>query len=334
MAWMSVPNGTIGSVSDFGTTLLIVGSEALLVARRVEERVRAAKDSQPAAEIVDLSSADVAEGRFVEAVGGSLFASASIVVVRDISALPQEQFDLVVRTATAPGDDICLTLTHPGGVKGKGLLDRLGKAGVPRVSVEAYKINDLPRFVMDEAKRARIRLDVSVAHALVEAVGTDLAALSAAVTQLADDCPGSALTVETVNAYFAGRAEVSGFAIADAVMSGRPEHALRLLRWAFNTGTPIVLITAALASALRALGKYSGLREQRLAQPDMARAIGVPPWKLRDIESQSRGWTTAGLQRGIMAVALADAQVKGAATDPEYALERLVIALDQLRAKS
>jgi len=330
---MSVLDGTIGSVSEFGTTLLIAGSEALLVARRVEQRVRAAQDSQPDAEIVDLSPSEVAEGRFVEAVGGSLFASASIVVVRDITALPPEQLDLVVRTAQAPGESTCLTLTHPGGIKGKALLDRLSKAGVPRVAVEAVKISDLPRFVMDEARRVRVRLDITVANALVEAVGTDLSALSAAVAQLADDWPGSALTVETVNAYFAGRAEVSGFAIADAVMSGRPEHALRLLRWAFNIGTPIVLITSALASALRALGKYSGLRDQRLSQPDMARAIGVPPWKLRDIEHQSRGWTSAGLQRGIMAVALADAQVKGASTDPEYALERLVISLDQLRAK-
>ena len=330
---MSATDGTIGSVSDFGTTLLIVGSEALLVARRVEERVRAAQSSQPAAEVVDLSPADVAEGRFVEAIGGSLFASASIVVVRDITALPPEQTDLVVRTAAAPEASLCLTLTHPGGIKGKALLDRLGKSGVQRLSVEALKVSDLPRFVMEEARRARVRLDVTVANALVEAVGTDLAALSAAVSQLADDCGGSALTVEMVNAYFAGRAEVSGFAIADAVMSGRPEHALRLLRWAFNIGTPIVLITSALASALRALGKYSGLRDQRLSQPDMARAIGVPPWKLRDIEHQSRGWTSAGLQRGIMAVALADAQVKGASTDPEYALERLVISLDQLRAK-
>ena len=184
-------------VTDFGTTLLVVGSEAMLVGRRVEERVRSAREARPAAEIVDLSPADVAEGRFVEAVGGSLFASESIVVVRDISALPPEQMDLVVRTAQHPGEAVCLTLTHPGGVKGKALLDRLGKAGVPRVTVESVKVNDLPRFVMDEAKRARVRLDLPVATALVEAVGTDLAALSSAVTQLGDDWPGATLTVET-----------------------------------------------------------------------------------------------------------------------------------------
>jgi len=321
-------------MNEFGSALLIVGSESLLVGRRVDERVNAAKLAQPAAEVVDLDPASVAEGRFAEAVGGSLFAAASIVVVRDISGLPPEQVDLVVRTAAKPDDSLCLTMTHPGGVKGKATLDRLDKAGVPRLNVEAVKVADLPRFVMDEARRARIRIDLTVATALVEAVGTDLAALCGAVAQLADDWPGAEMTVDLVNAYFSGRAEVSGFVIADAVMWGRPEQALRLLRWAFNTNTAAVFITSALASAMRAVGKFIGLRDQRLSQADLARAVGVPPWKLRNIESQSRGWTSEGLQRGIVAVALADAQVKGASTDPEYALERLVITLDQLHGRT
>ena len=321
-------------MTEFGTTLLIVGSEPLLVGRRVDQRVDAAIQSQPTAEVIDLDPSDVADGRLAEAVGGSLFAAASIVVVRDISGVPAEQYDIMVRTAQQPEPSLCLTLTHPGGVKGKALLDRLDKAGVPKATVETVKVAELPRFVMDEAQRARVRMDLPVARSLVDAVGTDLSALSGAVAQLADDWPGAQLTVDLVNAYFSGRAEVSGFNIADAVMAGRPEQALRLLRWAFNTGTSPVYITAALASAVRSLGKFIGLRDQRMSQADLARAVGVPPWKLRDIETQARGWTVTGLQRGVAAVALADSQVKGAATDPEYALERLVLTLDQLRARS
>ena len=320
-------------MTEFGTSLLIVGSEPLLVGRWVDQRVAAAKQSQPTADVVDLEPADVADGRFAEAVGGSLFAAASIVVVRDLSAMPPEQWDIIVRTAQQPDQSLCLTLTHPGGVKGKALLDRLDKAGVPRTTVEAVKVADMPRFVMDEAKRAHLRMELAVARSLVDAVGTNLSALSGAVAQLADDWPGTQLTVDLVNAYFSGLAEVSGFNIADAVMAGRAEQALRLLRWAFNTGTSPVLITAALASAVRSLGKFIGLRDQRLSQADLARAIGVPPWKLRDIETQARGWTASGLQRGIAAVALTDSEVKGAAMDPEYSLERLVLTLDRLRAR-
>ena len=302
-----------------------------MVNRAVDERVQAAKAARPDAEVVDLSPADVAEGRFAEAVGGSLFAAASIVVVRDLTSVPAEQTELVANTAAQPGDNLCLTLTHPGGVKGKALLDRLAKARVPRVSVEAVKAGDLPRFVMAEARRSRVKLDINAATALVDAVGGDLYSLSAAVAQLASDWPGEDLSVDLVNRYFAGRAEVSGYAISDAVMAGRTQQALGLLRWALATGTSPVYITSALAAGLRSLGKYYGARGMRIGPADMAQAVGVPPWKITTISAQARDWTPAGVARGIAAVASADADVKGAGADAAFALEHLVLALDLAR---
>jgi len=318
-------------VSDFGTALLVVGSEPLLVDRAVDERVQAARSARPDAEVIDLGPAAVAEGRFAEAVGGSLFAAASIVVVRDLSAVPAEQAEAIVAAAAHPDDNLCLTLTHPGGVKGKAVLDQLARAKVARVAIEAVKAWDLPAFVVAEARRRKITIDAPTATALVDAVGQDLYALSAAVAQLASDWPGERLGIDLVNRYFAGRAEVSGFAIADAVMAGREQAALGLLRWALATGTSPVYVTSALAGALRSLGKYLDLAPRRLGAPDLARAAGVPPWKLKDLAVQARSWTPAGVARGISAVALADAQVKGAATDADYALERLVLALHAAR---
>ena len=320
-------------MSEFGTALLVVGSEGLLVERAIDERVRAARAERRDTEFVDLSAADVADGKFAEAVGGSLFAVSSIVVVRDLSALPAEQADVVARTATSPDDNLCLTMTHPGEVKGKALLDRLAKARVAKVTVEAIKAWDLPGFVVKEAKRAKVRIDPATATALVDAVGPDLYALSAAVAQLAADWPGDTLTTDVVNNYFGGRAEVSGFAIGDAVMAGRSQEALGLLRWALTTGTPAVLITSALAAALRAVGKYFDAAQQRLGPADLSRAVGVPPWKTKDIAQQARVWTPSAVARGIVAVAEADAQVKGAGTDPEYALERVVLVLDDIRRR-
>lgn len=318
-------------MGEFGKALLIVGSENLLVERAIGEQVEAARSLRPGAELVDLTAAEVADGRFAVVIGGSLFAASSIVVMRDISGVPADQADLVVRTAARPSDDLCLVMTHPGGVKGKALLDRLAQAHVPKVSVEAVKAGDLPGFVMAEGRRAKVRLDLKAATALVDAVGADLNELSGAVRQLASDWPGQQLDAALINRYFAGRAEVSGFAISDAVMAGRPQEALGLLRWALATGTPPVLITSALAGALRAVGRYFGVRTQRLGPPDMARVVGVPPWKVKDIAAQSRQWAPEAVARGIDAVARADAQVKGAGTDPGYALEQLVLTLDRAR---
>jgi DNA polymerase-3 subunit delta len=57
---------------------------------------------------------------------------------------------------------------------------------------------------------------------------------------------------------------------------------------------------------------------------DLAREAGVPPWKVRVLREQARGWNDLGLARAITAVARADADVKGAAGDPSYSLERMV----------
>ena len=64
---------------------------------------------------------------------------------------------------------------------------------------------------------------------------------------------------------------------------------------------------------------------------DLAREVGVPPWKLRTIRDQSRSWSDGGIAHAIMAIARADADIKGAATDPAYTLERLVLTIAGLR---
>ena len=53
-----------------------------------------------------------------------------------------------------------------------------------------------------------------------------------------------------------------------------------------------------------------------MREADLAREVGVPPWKLRTIRDQSRSWSDGGIAHAIMAIARADADIKGAATDP------------------
>jgi len=93
-----------------------------------------------------------------------------------------------------------------------------------------------------------------------------------------------------------------------------------------------VLVTSAFAGSARGLAKLMAApRGQRDA--DLARAVGVPPWKLRTLRDQSRGWTPETISTAIRAVAQADADIKGAATDASYTLERLVLTISGLRER-
>ena len=108
------------------------------------------------------------------------------------------------------------------------------------------------------------------------------------------------------------------------MLAGDASLALERLRWALGSGVAPVLITSAMAGAFRGMGKYL---EARGSGADLARKIGVPPFKLKEYQRTSRNWHPVGVAAAIGIIARADADVKGAATNPDYALERMVLGV-------
>jgi len=314
-----------------GHVTLVTGPEELLNQRAVSAAVDAVRSTDPACEVSRTTADQVGRAALADLAAPSLFSSIRVVVVLGLEDLPEEAHDGLVEYAAAPADDVGLVLVHSGGQKGSGLLTRLRKApGVTEVKSAAMKSRDFPRFVVAEVRSHGGRIDEPAAGLLVQAVGEDLRALAGAAAQLASDFPSEPLTEDVVRAYFGGRAEVKSFAIADAAFFGRTATALEELRWALDNGTPAVLVTSAFASGLRGLAKYASA-PRGLREADLAREAGVPPWKLRILRDQARGWDERGLASAITAVAQADADVKGASADSSYALERMVLAVTRAR---
>jgi DNA polymerase-3 subunit delta len=324
---------TSAATDVLGKVTLVTGAEEFLAERTIRSVTDAVRAADPDADVTETTGADVGPGALAELTSPSLFAASRAVVVRQLPDIPDEGAARLVAYAAAPADDIALVLVHPGGQKGKGLLDKLRRAGVSEVKCETPKPYELPRFAAAEVRRAGGRIGEEGAAALVDAVGADLRALSGAAGQLASDFGRESITDDVVRRYFGGRAEVKGFAVADAALSGQVAPALEHLRWAIGNGVVPVLITSAFASGLRSLARYTSA-PRGLRDGDLAREIGVPPWKLKSLRSQARGWTPRGLADAIRAVARADADVKGASGDPDHALERMVLAVTAARARS
>jgi DNA polymerase III subunit delta len=317
------------SRSPFGRLILVSGPEALLADRAVEGLLQHMRSEAPDVEVSEIEAARVDRGKLTEITSPSLFSSYRAAVITDLEMLPAGlETDLINLASTSPRDLAVITV-HSGGPKGKGLLDKLKSAGVEVIACPAVKSWELPQFVSAEAKRSGSSIDPGAASALVDAVGHDLRALAAAVAQLLSDGEGGPITVDQVRRYFGGRSEVTSFAVADAALAGHTGVAMEQLRWALATGVAPVLITSAMASGVRGLGKLitagSGQREA-----DLAREVGVPPWKLKSMRSQARGWDQGSLARALKAIAVADADVKGAADDAAYALERAVLTVSRL----
>lgn len=310
--------------TDPALVTLVVGDEELLAERAVAAVVGAAKAGDTGAEVHDLVGGKVALGELTQLASPSLFGDRSVVVVRSAQDLGKDVIAEFVKYAGRPSEDTVLVLVHPGGVKGKALVDGVKKAGASVVTVtKVTKPAERLEFVKAEVKRAGRSIAPDAAAALLDAVGHDLRELAAACSRLAFDTQDKSINLAAVARYHKGRAEVTGFNVADSAVEGRLAEALEQLRWALGTGVAPVLLVSAMAGGLRSLAKVGGA-PRNLRGGQLASHLGMPPWKVDRVRRQLNGWGPEGLSQALQAIAVADEQVKGGGADPGYALERAV----------
>ena len=298
----------------------MVGEEELLVERAVAGLVAGAADD---AEVHELPAAGLSPGELAALVSPSLFGGDRAIIIRGAQDAAKELAAALERYAASPEPDVRLVLTHAGGAKGKALLTALTSQGVRMIRCQKItRAGERADFVRDEFRRLGRRVDHAALQTLIDAVGTDLSELAAAAAQLAADIDGD-IDESAVARYYRGRAEASGFSVADRAVEGRLADALENLRWALATGVAPVLICSALAQGVRALGKVGAVPRGKSAE-SLAGPLGMPPWKIDRVRRQLRGWTPAGVAAALQAVAEADAEVKGEGASAGYALERAI----------
>jgi DNA polymerase-3 subunit delta len=313
---------------------LIAGPEAFMAERALARVVVDLKGQAPGAAVTTTAAEQLDLGQLQEVTGADLFSSETIAALVGIERLPKALEAPLLALAAEVPDSVALICLHGGGNQGKKVLDQIRTLARPVIECPALKPRQLAGFVSTETEALGGTIDGLAAQQLVDAVGADTRALAAAVAQLLDDSERGAITEAQIRRYFAGRATVTSFAVADDCLAGRTGQAVVKLRWALSTGTSHVLITAALANALRQVGRYFAASRQHRRAADIATAIGAPVWKIDDIAQLARAWDERSVGAAIRAVARADAQVKGAAGDPDFALEQLVLAVTAYRRRA
>jgi DNA polymerase-3 subunit delta len=298
---------------------VVVGDEDLLVERAVARLVAAAV-ADSGAGVREVTGGGLNVGDLAQLTSPSLFDAAPVVVIRDAQDAGKDVAAELAAVAAEPPDGVRIVVTHAGGAKGKALLSSLTRGGAQVVDCpKITRFGDRMQFVRDEFRAAGRRIDDSGVRGLIDAVGSDLREIASACAQLAADTSGT-VDQAVVARYYRGRAEASGFAVADKAMEGRLTESLELLRWALAVGVSPVLITSALAQGVRLAGRV-GAAPRGQSPAALAAEVGAPPWRIDKVRQQLRGWTPAGIARALAAVAEADAQVKGEGTNPGYALE-------------
>jgi len=311
-------------VEYFVGITLLQGGEALLADRAISEIISKFKG----ATVTQFVASELELGGITDALAPSLFGDSRIIVIKEIQDLAAELGEEITSYLEAQEESVELVLWHKGGVKGKALLEKIKKVKPTVIACDVIKKDgEKSDFIRAEFKRLGRTVSTEAVQALIDALGSDLRELGGACSQLAADVVAGKLIDETdVQKFQNGRIETTGFDVADAALDGRRDVALIALRNALATGTDPVLITSALAGSLRTLAKVSGA-SRGVKSFDLAGPLGLAPWQIDKARRQLSKWTPATLAGAVIAVAQADADIKGAAVDPIHSLERAIIAI-------
>ncbi|MEQ3553193.1 DNA polymerase III subunit delta [Pseudonocardia nematodicida] len=325
--------GSVSRTRDTGPPAplqLVVGDEEFLAERAVSELVRQAREHDPETELRRFRTSEVVPGDLAGHLSPSLFAEGRVIVLTHAQDATKDMVAAVAEYVKDPAEGIVLVAQHAGGAKGKALLDLLRKAGAKVTTCNRItRADERSDFVHAEVRRHGGSITGGALAVLVEAVGSDLRELASAAGQLVSDTGGK-IDEAGVRRYHRGRAESSGFAVADAAVAGDRRGALEALRWAFVLGVPHVLIADALADSVRTLAKVGSAGR---GDPNrLAGDLGMPPWKIRKAQGVVRHWRPEQLAVAVAATAQVNADVKGVAADAEYALERAVLAVVSARS--
>ncbi|MEU7632361.1 DNA polymerase III subunit delta [Nocardia sp. NPDC049220] len=302
---------------------LVLGEEELLIERALGEvtaRVRASAPDADAVPVDRLRAGDASTAELAELLSPSLFAEDRVIVLESAAEAGKDAVAVITEAAQDPPDGVVLVVLHSGGGRAKALVPALQKAGaVTHECAKLTKATERVEFVRGEFRRAGVRVSGEVVQVVLETVGSELRELAAACAQLAADTGGK-VDVAAVRRYYSGKAEVSGFDVAELAVAGDRPGAMEALRWANDRGVPHVLLADALADSVHTIARVgSAGRGDPFA---LAQQLGMPPWKVKKAQAQARSWTPATIGSALHVVAALNADVKGGAADAGYALER------------
>ena len=312
---------------------LILGDEELLVDRAISEVLRAARATAGNADVpVDrLRAGEVSVNELAELLSPSLFADERVVVLESAAEAGKDAVELIATAAADLPPGTVLAVVHTGGGRAKALADQLKKLGAQvHPCAKIAKPAERADFVRAEFRALKVKVGDDVVTALLDAVGSDIRELAAACSQLVADTDGQ-IDAVAVRRYHSGKAEVTGFEIADKAVVGDIAGSAEALRWAMMAGVPHVVLADALAEALHTIARVGPLTGDPYR---LAGELGMPPWRIQKAQKQSRRWSRDKVATAIRLVAALNADVKGVAADADYALEDAVRKVAHLAAGS
>lgn len=183
-------------------------------------------------------------------------------------------------------------------------------------------------FAESEAKERGHTLGPEAANALVDAIGTDLAAMHDALERLSLFVgQGAAIDLAAVEACVTRVRTESVWVLVDAVSERNAAKATFAAGSLLADREPPLRILALLSRQIRMLAKVREALDHGAPPDEAARVAGAPPFKARELAGTAKRFRAGDFERAYRVLADTDLALKGSKRPGDVVLEQAVLAL-------
>ena len=297
--------------SELKPVYLLTGADRpkiTLALRRLRDRV--------GAESVELMTANDASADDVVAACNArgLFGGSRVVIVEDVDRWKAADVKTIVAYLADPAADGVLALVAVEVKRDSALAKACAKAG--EVLVYDVAKRDLPGWVAEQFARREAQAERDAARALVDLVGEDLVELATEVDKLATWAGGETITAKDVAELAAGRAELAGYEVTDAI--GRRDTARALANAeavAQRSGEPLsqtlLGLVGLVARHVRLLQQCQQLAGEGISSREAAARLKKHPFYVQKLFEQAANFSVDELRDALVRLAELDLALKG-----------------------
>jgi DNA polymerase-3 subunit delta len=303
----------------------------------IERAVRAVKDTFPSTDAVTFEGASVSMPDLSEScLTVGLFDPDRLVVVRSLHDRFKGKggdIEEIRRLLGSIPPTTTLILASPGMKEDNLLVSAVREVGGAVRAHMVPKRAELPRWIVDRARDAGVRIERDAADLLAEMIGSDPIAINTELEKLATYAEeGATITPAMVEELVGAMTQESIFTLVDAIAAGDRAKALRMLHDQLDraSSTPIdvaLYLIRMLARQVRILLRIRLGQEAGRSTSQITSDVKIPRYYADRYFRQARRLSKERLQGAFEQLAALEFALKNGTADPATGLDLLVAEL-------
>ena len=256
-----------------------------------------------------------------------VFAERRLVLIKQLHEAKAEQLEALLPYLEDPVPDTVLLMTAEKIDARRKVFQVIKKNGLVLEFKKLYE-NQLPAFVKDLARSARITLTAEALKLFCKRVGTNLAEVQGEMQKLVGYLGERDLAeASDVAAIVSDTRIESIFDLTDAMGQGDRSTALTLLDRLLAEGQAPLMVLSMMVRHFRQMWKIAALLAQKVPQNELPRRVGVSPYFLKGLMQQAVRFDNHQYRQLFERFLATDLALKSSGAEPRLHLEQLVMEI-------